>query len=70
MNGQGDDRNVASVLRLERPDGGSALAPIHLRHLHVHQDPVELAGPPTLQSFLLVFGRGHVIAFGFEQPCD
>lgn len=39
---EGDDRDVLRRLAVELSDGGSRLQAVHHRHLHVHQDRIEL----------------------------
>ena len=39
---EGDDGDVLRRLAVELSDGGSRLQAVHHRHLHVHQDRIEL----------------------------
>ena len=40
----GNDRNGRRLRKVQRPDYSRGLQPVHVRHLHVHEDQVIAAG--------------------------
>lgn len=68
MSGHGDDRNMASRTFFQFADRIRGLEPVHVRHLHVHQDHVEGIGGPRLDCFAAVAGDCHLMTLASQHP--
>ena len=64
---QGDDRYVTARPPFAFADRGHGLEPVHLGHLHVHQDEVERPGLPGGHRLTSVADDGRRVPQGFQH---
>src|SRR5580704_1682620 len=68
VSGQSDDRLMQPAVFLLFPNGCSGLHSVHLRHLHVHENQIELLLFQRVQRFPAVAGYRHPMSSLLQQP--
>ncbi len=66
MRGHRDDPRMSAHRPPVRPDCGRRIEPVHLRHLDIHEDGVEVPGGRGGDSGHAVADDGHVVAIAFQ----
>ena len=61
LGGHGHDGNVAASLMLALTDLGGGFVAVHDRHLHVHENDIELLFRQRIDCLLSIFHQDHVM---------
>ncbi len=62
----GDDRKVPSLV-LACTNRGRGFQSVHVRHLHVHKNKIEITLLNGLQGHLAIFGKNHGVSSLFQE---